>query len=81
MRYAQVEKLSVGFVHVVQFFRHYILLHTTIVISECNPMNYILTHQLLGGKYSKWIFILQEFDLEFVSRYVTAHKILRVGYF
>ena len=29
------------------------------------PMMYILTKQLLGGKYSKWIVILQEFDLEF----------------
>ena len=28
-------------------------------------MMYILTKQLLEGKYSKWIVILQEFDLEF----------------
>eukprot|EP00253_Pinus_taeda_P011271 PITA_11271 len=28
-------------------------------------MIYILTKQLLGGKYSEWIVILQEFDLEF----------------
>ena len=28
-------------------------------------MMYILTKQFLGGKYSKWIVILQEFDLEF----------------
>ena len=28
-------------------------------------MIYILTKQFLGGKYSKWIVILQEFDLEF----------------
>eukprot|EP00253_Pinus_taeda_P012437 PITA_12437 len=35
------------------------------VIFYCNPMIYILTNQLLGGKYSKWIVILQEFDLEF----------------
>ena len=28
-------------------------------------MTYILSRQLLGGKYSKWIVILQEFDLEF----------------
>jgi len=28
-------------------------------------MIYILTKQLLGGKYFKWIVILQEFDLEF----------------
>ena len=52
-------------VQVVQRFRHYILLRKTTVISNCNPMMYILTKQLLGGKYSKWIVILQEFDLEF----------------
>eukprot|EP00253_Pinus_taeda_P002937 PITA_02937 len=28
-------------------------------------MTYILSRQLLGGKYLKWIEILQEFDLEF----------------
>lgn len=52
-------------VQVVQRFCHYILLRKTTVISYCNPMIYILTKQLLGGKYSKWIVILQEFDLEF----------------
>ena len=30
-------------------------------------MTYILSRQLLGGKYSKWIVILQEFDLEFTT--------------
>jgi hypothetical protein len=35
------------------------------VIADSNPMYHILTCQVLGGKYSKWIVILQEFDLEF----------------
>lgn len=30
-------------------------------------MTYILTRQLLGGKYYKWIFILHEFDLVFTT--------------
>lgn len=30
-------------------------------------MTYILTCQLVGGKYSKWIIILQEFDLVFTT--------------
>jgi hypothetical protein len=60
-----VEKLALEVVQVVQRFFHYILLHKNTVISDCNPMQHILTHQLLGGKYSKWIVILQEFDLEF----------------
>jgi hypothetical protein len=41
------------------------MLHTTMVIVDSNPMYHILTRQVLGGKYSEWIVILQEFDLEF----------------
>eukprot|EP00253_Pinus_taeda_P002987 PITA_02987 len=48
-RYAHVDKLALAAVCAVQRFRHYILLHTTTVISDCNPMTYILSCQLLGG--------------------------------
>jgi hypothetical protein len=64
-KYLHLEKLALAIVQVVQCFRHYILLRKTTVISNCNPMQHILTRQLLGGKYSKWIVILHEFDLEF----------------
>jgi hypothetical protein len=57
-KYLHVEKLDLASVQAVQIFRHYILLRRTTVISVCNPMQHILTRQLLGGKYSKWIFIL-----------------------
>jgi len=30
-------------------------------------MNYIMSHQFLGGKYSKWIVIFEEFDLDFIK--------------
>jgi hypothetical protein len=56
---------KIGLGQVVQHFRHYILLCKTTVIFNCNPMQNIFTRQLLWAKYSKWIVILQEFDLEF----------------
>ena len=30
-------------------------------------MTYIISRQLLGGKYSKWTVILQDFDLDFTT--------------
>ena len=35
----------------------------------CIPCQFvsIRSHSMIGGKYNKWIVILQEFDLEFVS--------------
>jgi hypothetical protein len=67
LRYSHVEKLAMAAVIAVQRFRHYILLRTTTVIADSNPMYHVLTRQVLGGKYSKWIVILQEFDLEFTK--------------
>ena len=42
-----------------------LLLRTTSVYVDSNPMYYILTCQILGEKYSRLIVILQEFELEF----------------
>eukprot|EP00253_Pinus_taeda_P002468 PITA_02468 len=64
MKYSYVEKLALVAVQVIERFRHYVLFRKTTILSDCNPMTYILSRQLLGGKYSKWIAILQEFDLE-----------------
>ena len=66
-RYSRVEKLALATVIAVQKFYHYILLRTTTVLADQNPMYYILTHQVLEGKYSGWIVILKEFDLEFAK--------------
>ena len=57
--YSCVEKLALVTVIAIQKFCHCILLRTTIVLVDQNPMYYILTHQVLGGKYSHWIVILQ----------------------
>lgn len=49
VKYSYVEKLALDAVQVIHIFCHYILLQKTIVISDCNPMTYILSCQLLGG--------------------------------
>ena len=56
--YSHVEKLALATVIAIEKFRHYILLRTTTVLVYQNPMYYILTRQVLGGKYSRWIVIL-----------------------
>jgi len=66
-KYSYVEKLALAAIQVVQRFRHYILLRKTTIISDFNPMTYILSCQLPGGKHSKWIVILLDFDFEFTK--------------
>jgi len=67
LRYSPIEKLALEVVHVVQRLRHYILLSKTFVLATVNPFQFVLSRQVIGGKYNRWIVILQEFDLEFLS--------------
>jgi hypothetical protein len=48
IKYLHVEKLALVVVQAVQCFQHYILSCKTTMISHCNPMQHILTRQLLG---------------------------------
>eukprot|EP00253_Pinus_taeda_P024764 PITA_24764 len=66
-KYSCVEKLALAAIQAVQRFWHYIPFRKTTILSDCNPMTYILLLSLLGCEYSKWIAILQEFDMEFTK--------------
>ena len=67
LRYSHVEKLALAAVYAIQRLCHYILLRTTIIVANVNPFQYVLSRQIVGGKFNKWIVILQEFDLDFQS--------------
>ena len=59
LNYSHVEKLALATIHTVQCLQYYILLCKTIVVVDVNPFQYILTRRIIGGKYNKWIVILQ----------------------
>jgi hypothetical protein len=48
-------------------FRHYVLFRKTTVIAVVNLFQYMLTRRVIGRNISRWIVILQEFDLDFFS--------------
>ena len=37
------------------------------VVADVNLFQYVLSRRIVGGKFNKWIVILQEFDLDFQS--------------
>lgn len=58
LSYDHVKKLAIVLVDVVQQLRHYLVLRKTLVVTNLNPFQYILTHCLIGGRFSRWIVIL-----------------------
>jgi hypothetical protein len=67
LNYSHIEKLALAAVHAVQRFHHYVLFRKTTIIVVVNPFQYMLTRWVIGRKISRWIVILQEFDLDFIS--------------
>jgi hypothetical protein len=65
LKYKHEEKLALAVVLAVQKLHHYILLRTTNVIADSNPMQYLLSRRQVNDKFARWIVILQEYDLEF----------------
>jgi len=65
--YSPEEKLALAVVFSVQKLRHYILMRSTKVVTNSNPLSFLLSRRILTGKYAHWVVILQEFDLEFVT--------------
>jgi hypothetical protein len=65
LKYKHEEKLALPVVLAVQKLRHYILLRTTKVVADSNPMQYLLSRRQVNDKFARWIIILQEYDLEF----------------
>ena len=37
------------------------------VVEDVNPFQYVLSWQIAGGEFNKWMVILQYFDLDFQS--------------
>lgn len=67
LHYYPIDKLALVVVPAVQQLRHYIRLRKTFVLAAVSPFQFVLSRQVIGGKYNIWIVILQEFDLEFMS--------------
>ena len=65
LKYKHEEKLALVVILTVQKLCHYILFRTTKVVADSNPMQYLLSRRKINGKFSRWIIILQEYDLEF----------------
>ena len=59
LKYKHEEKLALAVVLAVQKLHHYILLRTTKVVVDSNPMQYLLSHRKINGKFAQWIVILQ----------------------
>ncbi|KAG9447255.1 hypothetical protein H6P81_013383 [Aristolochia fimbriata] len=68
LNYTPIEKTCLALAFAVQKLRHYLLAHSTKLISRADPLKYIMSRPILPGRLAKWALLLSEFEINFVPQ-------------
>ncbi|KAG9453633.1 hypothetical protein H6P81_006537 [Aristolochia fimbriata] len=58
LNYTPIEKTCLALAFAVQKLRHYLLAHSTKLISRADPLKYIMSRPILSGRLAKWALLL-----------------------
>jgi len=69
IRYVPIEKQCYAIIFLAKILRYYMLGRTTYVVTKVNdPLWYLLSKPYLLGRETKWVMLLKEFDLIFITK-------------
>ena len=61
--YPACERHCLALVFAIQKLRHYFLVHKVNLITNSDPIKYLLSRLALSGRIAKWLLLLSEFDI------------------
>ena len=67
-RYTVIEKLCCALGWAAKRLRHYMLYHTTWLISQVDPLRYICNKPYLSSRIARWQVLLSEYDIIYMTR-------------
>uniref|UniRef100_A0A2N9H6P2 Integrase catalytic domain-containing protein n=1 Tax=Fagus sylvatica TaxID=28930 RepID=A0A2N9H6P2_FAGSY len=67
-KYSTLEKTCVALVWATQKLRHYLLSFPVLLLARLDPLKYLLEKPIQDGKTAKWIILLTEFDITYVTQ-------------
>jgi len=67
IRYTSIEKLCQCIVFAIERLHHYMINNTTHVLTQADPLRYLMSKPCFNRRSTKWIMLLQELDLNFMK--------------
>ncbi|KAG9453148.1 hypothetical protein H6P81_006052 [Aristolochia fimbriata] len=67
LNYSPIEKMCLALIFAVQKLRHYLLAHSTNLISRADPLKYVMSRPMLSGRLAKWA-LFSEFEINFIPQ-------------
>ncbi|RVW70722.1 Retrovirus-related Pol polyprotein from transposon 17.6 [Vitis vinifera] len=68
MRYVIIERLCLALVWAPRRLRHYMTEYSVYLISRLDPLKYLFDRPALTGRLMRWLVLLTEFDIQYVSQ-------------
>ena len=68
MKYVMIERLCLALVWATRRLRHYMIEYSVHLISRLDPLRYLFDRPTLTGRLMRWLVLLTEFDIQYVSQ-------------
>ena len=67
-KYLPLKKTYVALVWATHKLRHYMLAFKVLLIARMDPLKYLMEKPVQAGKTAKWILLLSEFDIKYMTQ-------------
>ncbi|RVW68632.1 Retrovirus-related Pol polyprotein from transposon 17.6 [Vitis vinifera] len=68
MRYVMIERMCLALVWATRRLWHYMTEYSVCLISQLDPLRYLFDRPALTGRLMRWLVLLTEFDIQYVSQ-------------
>ena len=68
MRFVMIERLCLALVWATRRLKHYMAEYSVYLISRLDPLRYLFDRPTLIGRLKRWLILLTEFDIQYVSQ-------------
>ncbi|KAL0327875.1 UNVERIFIED_CONTAM: hypothetical protein Scaly_2220100 [Sesamum calycinum] len=66
LKYSPIEKLCLALIFSIQKLKHYFQSHSIHLVSNANPLKYVMAKPVLSDRLARWYLQLQQFEITYV---------------
>ena len=67
-KYLMIERLCLALVWATKRLRHYVTEYSILLTSQLDPLRYLFDRPVLTGRLMRWLVLLTEFDIQYVTQ-------------
>ncbi|KAA0031643.1 uncharacterized protein E5676_scaffold409G00730 [Cucumis melo var. makuwa] len=68
VNYSPIEKMCLTLFFAIDKLRHYMQAFTVHLVAKVDPIKYVLSKPIIFGRLAKWVVLLQQYDIVYISQ-------------